>query len=76
MNSFVLIYERSTGDLEVETFGPDERSIAFARRLRLQRSVGPGTEVIVFHADHLDDVRATHGRYFENASELVHDAAS
>lgn len=71
MNSYVLVYERSTGALRHEEFGPGRRVEAFARRLVLERQVGPGTEVVVLHGDSLEDLRTTHRRYFEDVGQLV-----
>ena len=71
MKSFVLVYERDTGELSVEEFAPGQRSEAFRRRSVLQRSVGPNVEVVVLHADDVRDLRTTHRRYFESARELL-----
>ena len=71
MNSYVLVYQRSTGVLRYEEFGPGRQAAAFARRLTLDRQVGLGTEVIVLHGDSLEDLRTTHRRYFEDAPQLA-----
>ncbi len=71
MNSYVLVYERSTGKLQHEDFGPGRRAEAFARRSALQRQVGPGIEVVVLDGESLEDLRTTHRRYFENVQQLV-----
>lgn len=71
MSSYVLIYERSTGMLQHEEFGPGRRAEAFARRSVLQRRVGPGTEVVVLDGESLDDLRTTHRRYFEDVQQLA-----
>ena len=71
MRSYVLVYERSTGALRHEEFGPGRRAEAFARRLVLERQVGPGTEVIVLHGDSLEALRTTHRRYFEDVGQLI-----
>lgn len=71
MNSYVLVYERGTGALQHEEFGPGLRTEAFARRSALQRQVGPGTEVVVLDGESLDDLRTTHRRYFEDVHQLA-----
>lgn len=71
MNSYVLVYERSTGKLEHEEFGPGRSVEAFARRSVLQRRVDAGTEVVVLDGESLDDLSTTHRRYFEDVHQLV-----
>ena len=71
MNSYVLVYERSTGALQHEEFGPGRRAEALARRLVLDRQVGPGTEVVVLDGESLEDLRTTHRRYFEDVHQLL-----
>lgn len=75
MKSFVLVYERPTGKLSYEEFAPGHRPEAFARRAKLQRSVGPDAEVVVLHAEDLNDLRTTHRRYFERAGEMLRHMA-
>lgn len=76
MRSYVLVYERSTGKLESEEFGPGMRAEAFSRRASLERHVGPGIEVVVLHGDSLAALRTTHRRYFEGLQEFSTRIAS
>lgn len=71
MNSYALIYERSTGKLQHEELGLGQRAEAFTRRSVLQRHVGPGTEVVVLDGDSLDDLRTPHRRYLEDVHQLA-----
>jgi hypothetical protein len=70
MKSFVLVYNRPTGTLTYREFPEGKRQEAFAWRSEVQRSVGPGDEVVVFHADQIEDLKATHRRYFEDVSQM------
>lgn len=71
MKSFVLVYERPTGKLTSTEFPAGHRGEAFALRSKLQRTAGPETEVVVFHADDLQELRSTHQRYFASVGEMI-----
>ena len=71
MTSYVLIYKRSTGELEVEEFS--DNRLAFRRRLDLEETVPPGTEIVVLRANNLGELRSTHGRYFRSADAIAEE---
>ncbi len=76
MKSFVLVYERATGNLVIHEYAPGHRAEAFKERLRLEKIVEEGTEVSVFHADSLEEIHRTHGRYFKTAKQMAEEGAT
>ena len=76
MTSFLMQYDRRTGDLEVTKFaGEHAREDALAARVEAETSRrSPDVEVVVLTAESEDELRRTHGRYFRSASELIRDA--
>lgn len=73
MHSFVLTYRRSRGSVRVEEFGVGAHREAFDRRLVLDREYFGNwdVEVVVFEADSLQQLQATHGRYFQSPRQIV-----
>ena len=71
MRSYVFVYNRLTGDLRTEEFDAGLQRQAFERRLELEQTVAPDTEVVVFHADSLDEIRKTHRRYFMSVQDMA-----
>lgn len=76
MTSFLVQYDRRTGDLDVTEFaGADARHQALSARVKAETSrSSTDLEVVVLSADSLDELKRTHGRYFRSAPELVRDA--
>jgi hypothetical protein len=76
MTSFLMQYNRRTGDLDVTEFaGAQARREAIAARVDAEETrASEDIEVIVLTADSLDDLKATHGRYFYTPEELVRRA--
>lgn len=76
MTSFLMQYDRRTGDLEVTEFaGERAREEALAARVQAELSrPSADVEVVVLSADSLGELRQTHGRYFRSAVELIRDA--
>lgn len=74
---FVLIYDRATGHLEIEEYGPDKRVEALQRRFALERSLAtsPTTEIVVLAASSVEALKRTHSRYFRSERELAGDTA-
>ena len=72
MNSYVLVYSRSRGELlrEIEVFDSDHPDEAMDRRFALEREY-PGEEVVVLGAESEDAIRQTHGRYFYTVEQLL-----
>jgi hypothetical protein len=78
MSSFLIRYNRRTGDVQVREFvGEEGRRRALAGRIRAERSrETPDLEIVVLSADSLDELHRTHGRYFKSASELLSGLAA
>jgi|tagenome__1003787_1003787.scaffolds.fasta_scaffold17383525_2 hypothetical protein len=76
MTSFLMQYDRRSGDLEVTEFvGESARQEALAARVRAESTrASEDVEVVVLSADSLDQLKRTHGRYFKSAPELLREA--
>jgi hypothetical protein len=76
MTSFLMQYDRRSGDLEVTEFvGESAREEALAARVQAESTrASEDVEVVVLSADSLDELKRTHGRYFKSASELLREA--
>jgi hypothetical protein len=76
MRYFLLVYNRSSGALELTEFGEDEG--ARASHERLEREIAergrPEIEVIVLQSPSRDVLERTHARYFKSVSELIEAA--
>ena len=68
-------YRRSTGSVSLKTSSSGAQSAAFDRRLALDRQNMGDTdvEVVVFEAKSLDELKATHGRYFSSAGQIARE---
>lgn len=73
MSSFLLMYNRRTGELNVTTYtGPRASVDAIQERVRREHSrVDENIEIVAVNARSLDDVRANHQRYFRRAGEIL-----
>jgi hypothetical protein len=76
MTSFLVQYDRRTGDLDVTPFDGDRaREEALSARFRAELTrPSRDVEVVVLAADSLDELKRTHGRYFWSASDLARNA--
>ncbi len=76
MPQFLIVYNQTTGALEVKEYGDNERDAALARRFELEREhrLEPHIEVVLLSARSEDILRRTHGRYFKTVQELVESA--
>jgi esterase/lipase superfamily enzyme len=74
--SFLVLYNRRSGALQVQEFsGPDSRSRALKKRFKAERRrTDKDLEIVVVTADSLDEVKATHGRYFMTTEDLAERA--
>jgi hypothetical protein len=73
MSYYLLVYDRSTGAVEVEEFANEERDLALHRRFaheREQRNL-PDIEVVVLGAESREALERTHARYFKTFQELA-----
>ncbi len=74
MSHFLVVYDRSTGELcELTEFGDDEADRA--ARARLERELAerthPEIEVVVVTSPSRAALERTHARYFKSVSELT-----
>jgi len=77
MDHFLLIFERTTGRLEIEKFsGPQAGRIALRARFAAEsRFAGQhDIELVVIQAKSENEIKKTHSRYFQSASQLTQAA--
>lgn len=66
MSSFVVQYNRRTGEVEITEFAEGRHRDAMRHRLALeQERTNRDVEIVSLVSDSIDDVRRTHSRYFE-----------
>jgi hypothetical protein len=73
MSYYLVVYDRSTGAVEVEEFGDQERDLALHRRFAHEREQRnrPEMEVVVLGAESREALERTHARYFKTVQELA-----
>jgi hypothetical protein len=73
MSYYLVVYDRSTGAVEVEEFADNERDLALHRRFTREREQGkrPEVEVVVLGAESREALEHTHARYFKTFQELA-----
>lgn len=73
MSYYLVIYDRSTGAVDVEEFADDERDLALQRRFARERQQRdhPEIEVVVLGAESREALERTHARYFKTVQELA-----
>lgn len=69
MKSFLLIYDRLTGEVSVQAFA--DASEAMAARMRAESQAGPNTEVVVLSSDSEASLHQTHSRYFRSVAQIL-----
>jgi hypothetical protein len=73
MTQFLIVYDRSTGELlKLEDLGAD-RAEAIRRRSEIEHRemANPEIEVVVLSAPAEDVLRRTHARYFRSVDQLA-----
>lgn len=75
MISFLIQYDRRSGDLVVREFaGSDGHERAIQERLRLEAlDRTSDVELVVLNADSREELERTHGRYFRTVRQMVED---
>jgi len=69
MKSFLIIYNRLSGKVDVrEFFDP---SLAIAARLDYEAHCSVDEEVVVLGSDSLESVKRTHSRYFQSVPQIL-----
>jgi broad specificity phosphatase PhoE len=74
MSYFLVVYDRSTGELrELTEFGEDQADHAAQARLdrELAERTHPEVEVVVVASPSRAALERTHARYFKTVSELT-----
>lgn len=73
MASFVILYNRRTGERSVDEFsGPQGHREALKRRLELEQSnQDPDVEVVSLMSDSIETISRTHSRYFRREGQAV-----
>ena len=69
MSQFVIVFDRSSGEmLETIEFPDDERDLALKKRFSLERDYAarPEVEVVSLGASSIEDLKRTHTRYFKD----------
>lgn len=73
MSYFLLVYDRSTGALELTEFGEDQGDRASSARFEreLAERGHPQVEVVLLQSPSRAALERTHARYFKSVSELT-----
>ncbi len=73
MSYYLVVYDRSTGAVEVEEYTDNERELALHRRFIREREQAkrPEVEIVVLGAESREALEQTHGRYFKTFQELA-----
>lgn len=77
MNHFLLIFERATGRLKVQAFsGPRAGQTALRARFAAEAQFAgqDDIELVVIQAESENEIRKTHSRYFQSATQLTQSA--
>jgi len=78
MSHYLLIYRRSTGDLqEIHDLGSDRKAaLSYRFEREQQQSADPDVEVVLLTAASREALNRTHARYFKDRRELATDVAA
>ena len=71
MTVFLLSYNRTSGELEVDSDFATSREAMAARMLAESAATDPDVEFTVLEADSVNDLLATHSRYFETSPQMA-----
>ena len=73
MSYYLVVYDRSTGAVEVEEYADNERELALHRRFIREREQAkrPQVEIVVLGAESREALEQTHARYFKTFQELA-----
>lgn len=75
MRQFLLVYQRSTGELLLAEDLGDDRTEAMRRRAERERREkdDPDVEVVVLSGADAEAIKRTHARYFKSVREIAED---
>jgi hypothetical protein len=73
MSYYLVIYDRSTGAVEVEEFTDQQQDLALHQRFVRERQhrSDPDIEVVVLGGESREALERTHARYFKSVQELA-----
>ena len=74
MRSYLIVYDRSSGELlELHEYAPEDRARAMADRFKIEarERQNPSVEVVVLSASSREALERTHSRYFHTPAELA-----
>ena len=72
MKNFIIHYDRPAGRLiSIREYDASDGARANADLREQEASKPPHIEVVMLHAQTLDDLKRTHGRYFKTAEEIA-----
>lgn len=76
MPQFLIVYNQSTGEVELSEYADDAREEALERRFALEREhrLEPHIEIVLLGARSEDVLKRTHARYFKTVRELLESA--
>jgi hypothetical protein len=76
MSYFLLVYDRSTGALELTEFGEDQGARASEERLERELAARghPEVEVVIVRSPSRAALERTDARYFKSVNELTANA--
>jgi hypothetical protein len=75
MSYFLLVYDRSTGQLRLRDFGGAREDALQARFAEEHSGLGSETEVVVLSAESREDLERTHSRYFHSVADMARSGA-
>jgi hypothetical protein len=73
MNLYLLIFNRENRSVEVRAFSERGEAVDHLREAERRLRNEPELEIVLLYGDE-DDLRRTHGRYFESLDELLEPA--
>lgn len=73
MTSFLVVYDRETGAVDVRRF-PDAAD-AMAARMEYEAHRRPVEEVVVLSSDSEASLRKTHSRYFNTVADILRSSS-
>jgi hypothetical protein len=73
MSYYLVVYDRSTGTVEIEEFTDQQGDLALHRRFECERAQRnqPQIEIVVLGAESPEALKRTHARYFKTVQELA-----
>jgi hypothetical protein len=77
MRTFLIVYDRQSGAVDVREFPPGEGREAIRARFEAEAEHRgePDIEVVVIGSRSREELLATHSRYFRSARELLKGGA-